>query len=39
MAIELTVVLRFEEPRDIPTTEDLEYAFDCVEVSREEEEV
>lgn len=39
MAIELTLVLRFDSARDIPTTEDVEDALDCVEVDREEEEV
>lgn len=39
MAIELQLVLRFENERDVPDNEDLEYAFDCVVVEREEEEV
>lgn len=39
MAIELTLVLLYHDARDIPTTEDVEDALECVEIRREEEEV
>lgn len=39
MAYELSVILRFEDARDIPTREDIERDFDCDVVEWEEEEV
>lgn len=37
--VELTVIMVFEKPWDAPTREDIEYAFDCVVVEYESEEV
>ncbi len=37
MAMELTVVMRFEHDYDAPTREDIEYAFDTDVVEYEEE--
>lgn len=38
VAYELTVILRFEHPEDIPSREDLESEFDCdVQLYTEEE--
>lgn len=39
MAIELELLLRFERPEDVPTKDDLENDLDCIELSRNEEEV
>jgi hypothetical protein len=37
--IELNLILRFEDPWDAPSRDDIEYAFDCVVVEYETEEV
>ena len=39
MAVELELLLRFEDPQDVPDKEDLENDLDCIELSRNEEEV
>lgn len=39
MAIEVTVVLRFEDPAAVPDRDDLEYEYDCIVIDYEEEEV
>lgn len=39
MAVELTLVLRFENPSDIPSREDLEYDMDCDVIEYDEEDV
>jgi hypothetical protein len=37
VAVELTLVLRFEDNNWVPTNEDIEFEFDCMVVEREEE--
>ena len=38
MAAELTLILRFDKPGDIPSKEDLEYQLDCDVVEYDLEE-
>ncbi len=39
MPVEVTVVMRFDHPHDVPSEDDIENAFDCIVLAVEEEEV
>jgi len=39
VAVEVTLVLRFERESDIPDRDDLEELLDCIVIEMEEEEV